>query len=160
MTIRLLAYLVSPILSIRCVIVISSLGINLSRAMTHSRCAWWSELVCTWYNSGRSIWRTGSSCGRAVVRWICHACPTGLVLIILLRFQKLIKIKSLIDDKNDCIRTVKINSATEARACTLNQLFASCFNLTYTRFRWFSPRKPQFCQKWPFWNGSWILVLL
>ena len=84
------AHLVSPILSIRCVIVISSLSINLTRGMTHGRCTRWSKLICTLSNCRCAIWGTCSSCGRAVVRWICHACPTGLVLIILERFQKMV----------------------------------------------------------------------
>ena len=68
---------------------ISSLSVNLTRSMTHCRCTRWSKLIYSWSNSSCSIWRACSSCGRAVVRWICHACPTGLVLIILFFISKI-----------------------------------------------------------------------
>lgn len=68
---------------------ISSLSVNLAGSMTHCRCTRWSKLICSWSNSSCSIWRACSSCGRAVVRWICHACPTGLVLIILFYISKI-----------------------------------------------------------------------
>ena len=94
---------------------ISSLSINLTRGMTHGRCTRWSELICTLSNCRCAIWGTCSSCGRAVVRWICHACPTGLVLIILERFQKMVDfIKKCLSKK--MIIATKINFAAVVRS--------------------------------------------